>query len=95
VAAQAVLGDRYCMAIRARWWCMAGHGRGGGHRDHTEIGRISTLLEEVHSLTTPLLRQMQVFGRWLTVAIMALAVLTFVFGWLVHQFHVATCSLLQ
>ncbi len=89
VDAQAVLGDRYCMAYSST---LVVYGQGMGvvvaTADHTEIGRISTLLEEVESLTTPLLRQMQVFGRWLTAAIMALAVITFVFGWLVHQFLV-------
>jgi magnesium-transporting ATPase (P-type) len=29
---------------------------------------------------------METFGRWLTVAIMALAALTFLFGWLVHSY---------
>ncbi len=46
----------------------------------TEIGRISTLLEEVKSLTTPLLRQMDHFARWLTVAIALFCLATFLFG---------------
>ncbi len=66
-----------------------GRGRGWfATADRTEIGRISALLEEVQTLTTPLLRQMEVFGRWLTFAIMALAAITFLFGWLVHQFDI-------
>jgi magnesium-transporting ATPase (P-type) len=84
---QAVLGDRYCMAYSST---LVVYGQGSGvvvaTADETEIGRISAMLEEVQTLTTPLLRQMETFGRWLTVAIMALAALTFLFGWLAHGF---------
>jgi len=87
VGAQAVLGDRYCMAYSST---LVVFGQGAGvvvaTADDTEIGRISAMLEEVQSMTTPLLRQMEVFGRWLTVAIMSLAAITFLFGWLVHSF---------
>ena len=87
VDARAVLGDRYCMAYSST---LVVYGQGSGvvvaTADATEIGRISAMLEEVQTLTTPLLRQMETFGRWLTVAIMALAALTFLFGWLVHSY---------
>jgi magnesium-transporting ATPase (P-type) len=46
----------------------------------TEIGHISSMLAEVETLTTPLLRQMGVFGRWLTLAILVIAALAFVLG---------------
>ena len=89
VDAQAVLGDRYCMAYSST---LVVYGQGAGvvvaTADDTEIGRISAMLQEVQTLTTPLLRQMETFGRWLTVAIMALAALTFLFGWLVHGFGI-------
>ncbi|MFZ2301739.1 MAG: cation-transporting P-type ATPase [Gallionella sp.] len=85
---QAVLGDRFCMAYSGT---LVVYGQGTGvvvaTADQTEIGRISALLEDVQTLTTPLLRQMETFGRWLTVAILALAVITFLFGWLVHHFN--------
>lgn len=35
----------------------------------SEIGHISRMLAEVQELTTPLLRQMAVFGQWLNGAI--------------------------
>jgi magnesium-transporting ATPase (P-type) len=90
VDAQAVLGERYCMAYSSTL-VVYGQGTGVvvGTADDTEIGRISAMLDEVQSMTTPLLRQMEVFGRWLTVVIMALAVITFLFGWLIHQFDIA------
>ncbi|HZW25864.1 MAG TPA: cation-transporting P-type ATPase [Gallionella sp.] len=87
VDAQAVLGDRYCMAYSST---LVVYGQGMGvvvaTADATEIGRISAMLQEVQGMTTPLLRQMETFGRWLTVAIMSLAVVSFLFGWLVHSF---------
>ncbi|MDD4962963.1 MAG: cation-transporting P-type ATPase [Gallionella sp.] len=90
VDAQTVLGERYCMAY-ASTLVVYGQGTGVvvGTADDTEIGRISAMLDEVQSMTTPLLRQMEVFGRWLTVAIMALAAITFLFGWLIHKFDIS------
>ena len=46
----------------------------------SEIGRISTLLKEVEELATPLLRKLADFGRWLSVFILGLSVLIFLFG---------------
>ncbi|MFA6061216.1 MAG: cation-transporting P-type ATPase [Gallionella sp.] len=86
----AVLGDRYCMAYSGT---LVVYGQGSGvviaTADDTEIGRISTLLGGVQTLTTPLLRQMEVFGRYLTIAIMLLAAITFLFGWQLHQLDIA------
>lgn len=60
------------------------HGQGAGvvvaTGAKTEIGNISALVAEVETLTTPLLRQMAQFGRWLTVAILVIAAVTFIFG---------------
>jgi potassium/sodium efflux P-type ATPase len=57
--------------------------------DATELGRVSSLLAEVEQLTTPLLRQIAVFGRWLTVAIIAAAGITFAFGILLRDYSVS------
>lgn len=51
----------------------------------TEIGRINALLAHIEPLTTPLLRQIQRLARQLTVGILALAVVTFVFGVGLHH----------
>jgi magnesium-transporting ATPase (P-type) len=50
----------------------------------TEIGRIGHMLETVEAATTPLLRKMATFGRWLTLAILGAASLLFVFGMVVR-----------
>ncbi|HET6519151.1 MAG TPA: HAD-IC family P-type ATPase, partial [Geminicoccaceae bacterium] len=81
VAAGAPLGDRTSMAYSGT---LVTHGQGTGvvvaTGAGTEIGRISGLLAEVERLTTPLLRKMASFARWLTGAILVVAALTFAFG---------------
>jgi len=81
VAVDAPLGDRTSMAY-AGTLVAAGQGMGVVVETgvHTEIGRISGLLTEVRQLSTPLLRQMDVFARWLTGAILLIASLVFAFG---------------
>jgi magnesium-transporting ATPase (P-type) len=90
VGQEAVIGDRRCMAYSGT---IVTHGQGAGvvvaTGTQTEIGRISTLVSEVESVTTPLLRQMAQFGRWLTVAILGIAIVTFAFGSLVRDYAAA------
>jgi magnesium-transporting ATPase (P-type) len=87
VPIEAPLGDRASMAYSGT---LVTHGQGTGVAvatgAATEIGRISGLLAQVETLTTPLLRQMARFARWLTGAILALAALTLAFGVLVHGY---------
>ena len=87
VAQEAMIGDRRCLAYSGT---LVTHGQGTGvviaTGAQTEIGHISTMVSEVESLTTPLLRQMAQFGRWLTLAILGIAVITFVFGSLVRDY---------
>ena len=87
VAVQTLLGDRASMAYAGT---LVAAGQGSGVVVETgagmEIGRISGMLTEVQELTTPLLRQMNTFARWLTVAILTLASLVFVFGTLLRGF---------
>jgi len=87
VEKESVIGDRLCIAYSGT---IVTHGQGRGvvieTGAQTEIGRISALVSGVELLTTPLLRQMDQFGRWLTVAILGIAVITFVFGLLVRDY---------
>ena len=75
VAEAAPLGDRGCMAYSGTL-VTSGLGRGVvvSTGADTEIGRISGMLSTVETLTTPLLRQMNVFARWLTVLILLIGV---------------------
>ncbi|MEN8169617.1 MAG: cation-transporting P-type ATPase [Pseudomonadota bacterium] len=90
VAHDAVIGDRRCIAYSGT---LVTHGQGSGvvvaTGAQTEIGQISTLVSEVESVTTPLLRQMAQFNHWLTVAILGVAITTFAFGSLVQNYDVA------
>jgi magnesium-transporting ATPase (P-type) len=90
VAQEAVIGDRRCMSYSGT---LVTHGQGMGvvvaTGAQTEIGRISVLVSEVESVTTPLLRQMAQFGRWLTAAILIIAAVTFTFGVLVRDYVMA------
>lgn len=54
----------------------------------TQIGLISGLLSQVETLTTPLVEQMAVFAKWLTLFILAIAGLILAFGYFVlhHDF---------
>jgi len=49
----------------------------------TQIGRISGLLSGIEALTTPLIRQMDGFARWLTVLILLLSGVLLVYGYAV------------
>ncbi|MCC6467157.1 MAG: HAD-IC family P-type ATPase [Alphaproteobacteria bacterium] len=90
VAAEAPLGERSAMAY-AGTVVAAGQGRGlvvaTGLR--TEIGRVSKLLAETEALETPLIRQIDVMGRWLTVAIIGLSAATFAIGTLLRGLSAA------
>jgi len=85
-----VIADRYCMAYSGT---LVTHGQGVGvvvgTGAETEIGRISALVAGVKKMTTPLLRQMARFGRWLTAAILLLATASFAFGVLLRDYTVA------
>lgn len=87
VPAHSSLGDRSSMAYAGT---LVAAGQGAGiiveTGVDTEIGRVSGMLTDVKKLTTPLLRQMNAFARWLTAAIFALASLVFTFGILLRDF---------
>lgn len=90
VAASAPLGDRSCLAFSGTL-VTAGQGRGVvvATGAATEIGRISGLLSEVETLTTPLVTQMGAFAKWLTILILLIAALLLVFGYFVEHFEFA------
>lgn len=87
VAENASIGDRKCIAYSGT---LVTYGQGQGvvieTADRTEIGRISRLLSTVQVLTTPLLRQMAIFAKWLTIVIIIIAAATFVYGVLLQDY---------
>ncbi len=87
VAPEADLGDRTNLAFSGT---LVSFGQGTGTviaiGSDTEIGRISTLLTEVSTLTTPLTRQLDSFARWLTGSILLIAMATLMFGYWVRDY---------
>lgn len=84
------LGDRRCMAYSGTL-VTSGAGRGVvvASGTSTEVGRISGLLSTVETLTTPLILQMNVFARWLTILIILTAAVLLAFGYFVGHFQFA------
>ena len=81
VAADAALGDRLSMLYAGT---LVATGTAVGvvvaTGTHSELGRISALLAQVQSGTTPLLRQIAHFSRWLALAIIVFVLITFAVG---------------
>ena len=81
VSAHAQIGDRKGMAFSGT---LVTYGTATGvvvtTGDNTEIGRISAMLAHVQTLTTPLLRKIEAFGKRLSIAIITGAVAVFIFG---------------
>ncbi len=78
-----VLGDRRNMAYSST---LVTYGTGVGIvtyiGDHTEIGKISTLIATTETLDTPLTKRIKQFSHALLYAIVALSVVTLFVGWL-------------
>ena len=84
VDACTVLGDRQCMAY-AGTFVVAGQGQGivVATGLDTEIGRISSMLRGVETLTTPLIRQINHFARYLSLVILGVSSAVFILAvWL-------------
>ena len=81
VDAMAALGDRTCMAFSGT---LVTNGQGAGvvvaTGQQSEIGKISGLLRDVTQITTPLVEQMGVFAKWLTLVILMLAAALLISG---------------
>jgi len=84
VPADAALGDRRSVLFSGTM-IVGGAGRGVvvATGERTTIGRISSMISGVETLTTPLVRQMDTFARWLTVVILAVAASLLAYGYLV------------
>ena len=78
VPADAQLGDRACMGFSGTH-VVYGQGTGvvTATGDAAELGRINALVSSVDAQTTPLLEQLETFGRWVAGITVALALLTF------------------
>ncbi len=82
VAEDADLGDRSSMVFSGSF-VSGGSGIGvvTATGTHTEIGKISSMLDDVETLETPLTRQMNQLGKYLTLFILIAAVALFGIGY--------------
>lgn len=88
VELDAALGDRTCMAFSGTLvTCGQATGVVVATAAAAEIGRISTLLAEVETLTTPLVQQTNVFARRLTILILLVGGLLLVYGHYVGHYE--------
>ena len=89
------LGDRKDMIYSGT---LVTHGSAMGvviaRGDNTEFGRIGQMITDVKVITPPLLRQIAVFGRWLTVGILAVTVVTFIIGTVIRDYSMADMFLM-
>jgi len=88
LAEDAVLGDRTNMAFSGTT-VASGSGRGivvATGRD-TEVGKINKSMSEVEEMQTPLLQQTSRFGKLVSIVIVGLAALMFVFGYLLRDYE--------
>jgi len=85
VPVDAPLGDRKCM-LYSGTLVVSGQATAVAVATgvHTELGRISAMLERVQAVTTPLLRQIAGFGHWLALAIVLMSAATYAIGVLWH-----------
>jgi len=83
----AALGDRLCMA-HSGTFVTAGQGSGVviGTGAATELGRISAMIGAVEQLATPLVRQMDQFARQVTVVVIAVSSLVFLYAAFVQAY---------
>ncbi|MDJ0931258.1 cation-transporting P-type ATPase [Breoghania sp.] len=83
---KAPLGDRTSMLFSGTL-VTAGTGQGlvVATAGAIEIGRISGMLSKVEVLTTPLVHQMNIFARWLTVFILLIASSLLIYGYFVGK----------
>jgi P-type Ca2+ transporter type 2C len=84
-----VLGDHLSMAFSGT---AVIYGKGTGvvvaTGADTEIGKINRMIAEVDQMTTPLLQQIEKFGKWLSAAIIAITGGFFAFGFYFRDYPV-------
>ncbi len=86
VEADAVLGDRVCMAFGGTLVTRgAGEGVVVATAGGTELGRISALLERTERLTTPVMQQLAQVCAWIAAGVLATSLTLFAYALLVRD----------
>jgi P-type Ca2+ transporter type 2C len=87
VEEDAILGEHYSMAYSGT---VVTYGKATGvvtaTGKDTEIGKINQMISEVDQITTPLLKQIEKFGKWLSLVIIVVTGLFFAFGYFFRDY---------
>jgi len=87
VDASAIIGDQLSMAFSGT---VVVYGKATGvvvrTGAETELGRINQMISSVEDITTPLLQQIEKFGKWLSVIILFVAAAFFAFGYFFRDY---------
>jgi P-type Ca2+ transporter type 2C len=90
VEEDAIPGDQFSMAFSGT---VVTYGKATGvvtsTGSDTEIGKINLMISNVEQMTTPLLQQIEKFGKWLSVFILGFSGVFFAFGYLFRDYPVA------
>ncbi len=90
VAVDSPMGDRTCMLFSGT---LVNTGAAKGvvvaTGATTEIGKVGTLLSTVETITTPMVEQMGMFAKWLTLLILIVASLLLLYGYFVSKMDFA------
>ncbi|TVQ13428.1 MAG: cation-transporting P-type ATPase [Bacteroidetes bacterium] len=82
VSEDAIIGDQLSMAFSGT---VVTYGKATGvvvaTGSETELGKINTMISDVEKITTPLLQQIEKFGKWLSVIILAVTSAFFAYGY--------------
>ena len=83
----AIIGDQSSMAFSGT---SVTYGKARGvvvfTGQDTEIGKINRMISEVKQITTPLLQQIEKFGKWLSLIILTVSALFFAFGYFIREY---------
>ena len=86
----AIIGDQSSMAFSGT---SVTYGKARGvvvfTGQETEIGKINRMISEVQQITTPLLQQIEKFGKWLSLIILTVSALFFAFGYFIREYPVS------
>lgn len=86
----AIIGDQTSMAFSGT---VVTYGKATGvvvaTGAHTELGKINQMISEVEEITTPLLQQIEKFGKWLSLIIIGITGLFFAFGYFFRDYELS------
>ena len=84
----AIIGDQLSMAFSGT---VVTYGKAAGvvvgTGAQTEIGKINQMISDVEEITTPLLQQIEKFGKWLSLIILGVTSLFFAFGYFFRDYE--------